>query len=445
MDCGVPFCHNGCPLGNVIPEFNDLVSKENYREALDVLLSTNNFPEFTGRVCPAPCETACVLGINADPVAIESIEMSLADMGFAEGWIKPQKPKFRTGNKVAVVGSGPAGMAAAQQLNRLGHEVVVLEKQDRPGGLLMYGIPDFKLEKEKVLRRVKLLEDEGIIFKCGVNVGQDISLESLHQEFDAVLLAWGAGKSRDLSIAGRHAKGIHFADEYLKQSTRKNLGDDLAQEAVITAEGKDIIVIGGGDTGSDCVGTANRQLARSVTQFEILAQPPQLGKFPRASERPNQTPWPQWPHMLRTSSSHEEGCHRQWSLQSMNFELDAHGQLQALITQDVEWQTHENGQKETRPIEGSQKRWPCQLALIAIGFTGPDQSEILQQAGIGLKHDGCVDTPGGRYQTNLAGVFAAGDMRRGQSLVVWALAEGRKAAEAIHQYLSGSGEKRFNQ
>lgn len=445
MDCGVPFCHSGCPLGNIIPEFNHLTSQEQYKEALRVLLSTNNFPEFTGRVCPAPCESSCVLGINSDPVAIESIEMALADLGFEQGWITPEPPAVRTGLKVAVVGSGPAGLAAAQQLNRVGHEVVVFDKQDRPGGLLVYGIPDFKLEKDKVVRRVKLLEAEGIKFKCSVNIGKDISIESLQHEFDAVLLAWGAGERRDIQIEGRAAQGIFFANDYLEQSTRRQFGENVSAEKLIHAEGKDVVVIGGGDTGSDCVGTANRQGAKSITQFEILAQPPQLGKFPRATQRPTQTPWPQWTYMLRTSSSHEEGCERQWSLHTARFENDSQGRLSALITCEVEWQSTENGQKYFTIKENSERSWPCQLALLAIGFTGTEQSSILKAAGVSLKSNGCVETPEGRFQTTLKGVFAAGDMRRGQSLVVWAIAEGRQAAEAIHQHLLSSRELPLSQ
>ena len=436
MDCGVPFCHNGCPLGNIIPEFNHLTSEAKYKDALQVLLSTNNFPEFTGRICPAPCESSCVLGINADPVAIESIEMALADMGFQQGWIQPEPPSARTGFKVAIVGSGPAGLAAAQQLNRHGHHVVVYEKQDRPGGLLMYGIPDFKLEKEKVSRRITLLENEGIVFRCKTNVGKDVSLPALQDEFDAILLAWGSAQSRDLNIEGRDNRGIYFAYDYLKQSTRRLFGEVFPAEENISAAKKDVIVIGGGDTGADCVGTANRQGAKSVTQFEILAKPPQLGKFPRAKDRPPQTPWPQWPYIMRTSTSHEEGCERQWSVQAVKFEHDSRGNLTALITKEIEWKTLENSRREFHAKENSEKRWPCQLALLAIGFTGPEQQSLLEAAGIQMNTGGCVGATDNHFETSIAGVFAAGDMRRGQSLVVWAIAEGRQAAESIHHFLS---------
>ena len=436
MDCGVPFCHSGCPLGNNIPEWNHLSSQEEFKAALDSLLSTNNFPEFTGRVCPAPCETACVLGINEDPVAIESIEMALSDMGFAHGWIQAEVPESRTGKKVAVVGSGPAGLAAAQQLNRAGHLVTIFEKADRPGGLLMYGIPDFKLEKDKVERRIELLKEEGVIFKCGINVGIDVSMSALRKDFDAVLLASGAGKKRDLEIQGRIGRGVHFAEEFLSQSTRRVLGDSLALESETIATHKDVIVIGGGDTGSDCIGTANRQGAKSVTQFEIMNQPPRLPKHPRQNQRPSETPWPHWPSMLRTTSSHEEGCAREWSLQSVRFERNTQGQLESLITQEVEWFTQPSGRKDFRVIENSEKRWPCQLVLIAIGFSGADATETLADAGVAINAQGCIATHGDTFQTNVAGVFSAGDVRRGQSLVVWAIAEGRKAAESIHRFLS---------
>jgi len=436
MDCGVPFCHNGCPLGNQIPEWNDLTSRGEYEAALRSLLSTNNFPEFTGRICPAPCESSCVLGINREPVAIESIEMSLADMGFTNGWIKPEPPTRKTGKKIAVVGSGPAGLAAAQQLNRMGHEVTVFEKNSRPGGLLMYGIPDFKLEKEKVMRRVQLLEAEGVIFKCGVAIGIDIELEELQNRYCAVLLACGAGQAREIDVPGRSSHGIWLAEDYLSQSTRRVLGEPIAGEMPLHAEGKDVIVIGGGDTGSDCIGTANRQGAKSITQFEITAEPPRLPKHPKQSERMPDAPWPRWPRMLRTTSSHEEGCQREWSLQTVRFENDSAGHVQALVTREIRWEREPSGNMLSVERENSEKRWPCQMVLIAIGYTGPKFEGRLAEAGIELNARGCVATGEHNFQTNIPGIFSAGDMRRGQSLVVWAIAEGRKVAEAINIYLN---------
>ncbi|MDQ3232529.1 MAG: glutamate synthase subunit beta, partial [Pseudobdellovibrionaceae bacterium] len=381
MDCGVPFCHHGCPLGNVIPEWNHLVSERDEEAALQSLLATNNFPEFTGRICPAPCETACVLGIHEDPVSIEAIEMALADKGFAKGWIRPEPPTLRTGKKVAVIGSGPAGLAAAQQLNRQGHWVTVYERADRPGGLLMYGIPDFKLEKSKVQRRVQLMEAEGISFRCSVNVGFDVTMAELQKEYDAILLSHGATKKRDVPIPGREHQGVYYAEQFLTQSTRRVLGDNISDLEPILATGKDVIVIGGGDTGSDCVGTSNRQGARSVTQFEIMPRPPALNKYPRAQERPQETPWPYWTHMLRTSSSHEEGCSRHWSLESVSFEADAEGHLQALVTRELAWFTNDKGQRTFEPVPGSEKRWPAQLILIAVGFLGPDPAGPIEQLG----------------------------------------------------------------
>jgi len=436
MDCGVPFCHNGCPLGNLIPEWNHLVSERDEENALRALLETNNFPEFTGRICPAPCETACVLGIHEDPVSIEAIEMALADKGFAKGWIRPEVPAMRTGKKVAVIGSGPAGLAAAQQLNRQGHWVTVFERADRPGGLLMYGIPDFKLEKSRVHRRVRHLEEEGITFRCNVNVGVDLSMQDLQKDYDAILLSCGATKKRDVSIPGRENNGIYFAEKFLTQSTRRVLGYPVDDAEQVLATGKDVIVIGGGDTGSDCVGTSNRQGARSVTQFEIMPKPPLLSKHPRAEERPEESPWPHWTHMLRTSSSHEEGCSRHWSLESVRFESDEKGNLQALITRELAWFTDDKGQRRFEPVAGSEKRWPCQLVLIAVGFVGADTVGPVEQLGLVMSDRGNIKADEKNYTTNVPGVFAAGDVRRGQSLVVWAIAEGRKAAESIGRYLA---------
>ncbi len=433
MDCGVPFCHQGCPLGNIIPEWNHLVSVEQWQQALKVLHSTNNFPEFTGRVCPAPCETACVLGINEDPVAIEAIEMAIADKGFANDWIKPEPPAIRTGKTVAIVGSGPAGLAAAQQLNRMGHRVTIFERADRAGGLLMYGIPDFKLEKSRVLRRIQQIEDEGVSFVYNTEIGRDKSFHELKSEHDAVLLTCGATKKRDVTIPGRHLKGIYFADAILNQSTRRVLGDEIVSEPVI-ATGKDVIVIGGGDTGSDCVGTSNRQQARSIQQFEIMPMPPNLGPHPRAAERPESTPWPSWPYMLRTSTSHEEGAERHWAMMTKEFIGDENGSLKALVTQNVRWVKDGNNQK-LEPILGSEVKWPCQMALLAVGFLGPETEGFVADAGIQLSARGNVDASELDYQTSIPGIFSAGDMRRGQSLVVWAIAEGRKAASSIDNFL----------
>lgn len=430
MDCGVPFCHNGCPLGNHIPEWNHLVSEQLYEEALRVLHATNNFPEFTGRICPAPCESACVLGINEDPVSIEGIEMALADMGFLKGWIKPEVPAYRSGKSVAVVGSGPAGLAAAQQLNRKGHWVTVFERADRPGGLLMYGIPDFKLEKAKVQRRIKILEEEGIEFRCGVNVGSEaMPLAQLQKTFDAVLMTCGATNKRDVGIPGRALKGVYFAEQLLVQSTRRQFGESI--EDPILATGKDVIVIGGGDTGADCVGTSRRQGARSITQFEIMPKPPVLPMHPRASQRPEETAWPAWTHMLRTSSSHEEGCSRHWSLETVRFEGNADGELEALVTRELLWFVDETGKRVCEPVPGSEKRWPCQMILIAVGFVGPETAQFDVQLGL----DARTNVATTQYRTNQDKIFAAGDMRRGQSLVVWAIAEGREAAEAVDTFL----------
>ncbi len=437
MDCGVPFCQSACPLGNVIPSFNQHVSDANLELALRTLLKTNNFPEFTGRVCPAPCESACVLGINDDPVAIEGIEMALADLGFARGWIKPERPLYRTGLKVAIVGSGPSGLAAAQQLNRAGHTVTVFEKNDRPGGLLMYGIPDFKLEKSKVERRIRHLEAEGIRFLCNVEIGRDLSAHELKEDFDAVLLATGAALKRDVKIPGRDLQGIYFADAILEQSTRRVLGEAIPTAEAVFAAGKDVIVIGGGDTGSDCIGTSRRQGAKSITQFEIMSRPPQLRPFPRAADRPEETAWPAWTHMLRTSSSHEEGSpeERHWSLETVAFQGDESGRLTSLRTRELAWYTNEQGQRVFEPVADSEREWPCQMVLIACGFLGAQREGLAQE--LDLEFDSRGNIASWNYATSVPGVFAAGDARRGQSLVVWAIAEGRAAARSIDQYLSG--------
>ena len=436
MDCGIPFCHTGCPLGNIIPDWNDLVYRGRWREALAELHATNNFPEFTGRVCPAPCENACVLGINEDPVSIKQIEMTIADQGFAEGWITPEPPAQRTGKTVAVIGSGPAGLAAAQQLNRAGHTVTVFERADRPGGLLMYGIPDFKLEKAKVWRRIEQMEAEGITFRCNANVGVNVSVEEIRSSFDAILLTGGATHARDLNIPGRNLPGVHFAMEFLPQQNKRNQGDTIPGDVGILATGKDVIIIGGGDTGSDCVGTSNRQGATSVTQFELLPSPPSLGYFPRAEERPAQSPWPAWTHMLRTSTSHEEGCDRHWSILTKSFVADDAGNLAGLDTVVIEWYKDDAGRHAFREIAGTEKTWPCQLVLLAMGFLGPEKPGLLEQLGVELDPRGNVKCDAS-YATTVPGVFAAGDMRRGQSLVVWAIHEGREAARAVDHHLMG--------
>ncbi|MCL6644356.1 MAG: glutamate synthase subunit beta [Dehalococcoidia bacterium] len=436
MDCCVPFCHTGCPLGNIIPDWNDLVYRNRWREALERLLATNNFPEFTGRVCPAPCETACVLGINEDPVAIKEIEMAIADRGFDELWVRPEPPAVRTGKRVAIVGSGPAGLAAAQQLNRAGHLVTVFERADRPGGLLMYGIPDFKLEKARVWRRIRQLEEEGITFQVNANVGFNVPTSMLRERFDAILLAGGATQPRDLPIPGRGLAGIHYAMEFLPQQNKRNQGDVLPPEQSIVATGKDVIIIGGGDTGSDCTGTSNRQGARSVTQFELLPKPPDLGSFPRRDQRPEHTPWPYWTNMLRTSTSHEEGCDRYWSILTKQFQGDEHGRVASLVTVDIEWYRNEQGQPAYREIPGTERVWPCQLVLLAMGFVGPERPGPIADLGLKLDARGNVQC-NDEYMTSVEGVFAAGDMRRGQSLVVWAIHEGREAARAIDKYLMG--------
>jgi glutamate synthase (NADPH/NADH) small chain len=434
MDCGVPFCHTGCPLGNIIPDFNDLVYRQQWHEASQRLHATNNFPEFTGRVCPAPCEAACVLGINEDPVAIKQIEMTIADRAFDEGWVVPEPPAVRTGKRVAVVGSGPAGLAAAQQLNRAGHLVTVFERADRPGGLLMYGIPDFKLEKAKVWRRVRQMEEEGIEVRCSANIGGNVPTQELIDDYDAILLCGGSTLGRDLPIPGRELEGVHFAMDFLPQQNKRNAGDEVPGQ--ITATGKDVIVIGGGDTGSDCDGTSNRQGAKSLTQFELLPQPPDLGKYPRAADRPENTPWPNWPVMLRTSSSHEEGCRREWSILTKEFLGDENGHVRAAKTVRIEWYTDaESGRQKFREVPGSEEEWPCQLALLAMGFTGPNQEGPIKDLGLELDERGNVKAT--NYQTSREGVFAAGDMRRGQSLVVWAIHEGREAARNVDLWLMG--------
>jgi glutamate synthase (NADPH/NADH) small chain len=434
MDCGIPFCHTGCPLGNIIPDWNDLVFRNQWREASERLHATNNFPEFTGRVCPAPCESACVLGINEDPVSIKQIEMSIADRGFDEGWIVPQPPATRTGKRVAIVGSGPAGLAAAQQLNRVGHLVTVFERADRPGGLLMYGIPDFKLEKSRVWRRIDQMRAEGVEFRTGANVGENISVDQLRSDYDALLLTGGATHARDLAIPGRELSGVHYAMEFLPQQNKVNQGDVVPDQ--ILATGKHVIVIGGGDTGSDCTGTSNRQGCASLTQFELFPAPPDLGQFPRAAQRPNSSPWPYWPVMLRTSTSHEEGCEREFSIETKEFLGDGSGRVSGLRTVRVEWIKDANGRPTFKEVPGSEKVWPAQLVLLAMGFIGPEKNGMIEQLGLELDPRGNVKC-NEQYMSSVEGVFAAGDMRRGQSLVVWAIHEGREAARAVDKFLMG--------
>jgi glutamate synthase (NADPH/NADH) small chain len=427
MDCGIPFCHTGCPLGNIIPEFNDAVYNEDWEQAIDILHSTNNFPEFTGRICPAPCEASCVLGINKPPVAIELIEKTIIEKAFSLGLVQPQKPEFRSGKKVAVVGSGPAGLAAASQLNKAGHTVIVFERSDRIGGLLRYGIPDFKMEKHIIDRRLEIMEAEGITFKTGVNIGIDLPFYTLINEVDAVVLCGGSTLPRDLNIKGRDLKGVHFAMDFLSQQNKRVAGDTISEDISISAEGKHVIVIGGGDTGSDCVGTSNRHKAKSVTQIELLAKPP--------AARSENDPWPKYPMILRTSSSHEEGVDRQWSILTKEFISDGNGNVQALRIVDIQWEIGYTGKPEFKEIEGSERDLPCDLALLAIGFVHGETEDIRSKVDIEMDTRGNVNTK--NYQTNIENVFAAGDMRRGQSLVVWAITEGREAARAVDEYLMG--------
>ena len=425
MDCGIPFCHTGCPLGNIIPDFNDAVYHEDWELAIDILQSTNNFPEFTGRICPAPCEASCVLGINKPPVAIELIEKTIVEKAFSLGKIKPKKPEYRSGKKVAVVGSGPAGLAAAAQLNKAGHTVIVFERADRIGGLLRYGIPDFKLEKQIIDRRLEIMQAEGITFKTNVNVGVDLPFYTLINEVDAVVLCGGATLPRDLNIKGRELKGVHYAMEFLTQQNKRVAGDTISGDVSISAEGKHVIVIGGGDTGSDCVGTSNRHKAKSVTQIELLAKPPE--------GRSENDPWPKYPMILRTSTSHEEGADRKWSILTKEFISDGAGNVKALRVVDIKWDIGYSGKPEFKEIEGSERDLPCDLALLAIGFVHGETEKITEKVEIELDTRGNVNT--NNYQTNIENVFAAGDMRRGQSLVVWAIAEGREAARAVDKYL----------
>ena len=420
MDCGVPFCHTGCPLNNLIPDWNDLIYRDRWREAVRALHATNNFPEFTGRICPAPCEAACVLGINSPPVTIKNIEQAIIEHAFREGWIRPEVPSHRTGKRVAVVGSGPSGLAGAQQLNRAGHWVTVFEKADRIGGLLRYGIPDFKLEKRVLDRRLELMAREGVVFKTRKHIGHDVPVEELGGEFDAILLAGGAESPRDLKVPGRELEGIHFAMEYLPQQNRHLAGEAVA--AQILATGRQVVIIGGGDTGADCLGTVHRQKPKSVRQFEIMPMPP--------LERSPGTPWPLWPLQLRTESAHEEGGIREWAVATTRFSGDEKGRVKQLHAIRV------GPPPKFEPIPSSDFTIEADLVLIAMGFLGPVKNGMLEALGVKLDARGNVECDA-NHMTSVPGVFAAGDMRRGQSLVVWAIAEGRKAARGIDKYLMG--------
>jgi len=422
MDCGVPFCHTGCPLNNIIPDWNDLVYRDRWREAVRVLHATNNFPEFTGRICPAPCEAACVLGINEPPVTIKVIERTIIDHAFDQGWIQPEPPKQRTGKRVAIVGSGPAGLAAAQQLARAGHWVTVFEKADRIGGLLRYGIPDFKMEKRWIDRRLAQMSGEGVELVPNAHIGAVIPVEDLQRDFQAIVLALGAEHPRDLNVPGRELKGIEFAMDYLPQQNKRGAGDTIDPRQAILATGKRVVIIGGGDTGADCLGTTHRQKAASVHQFEILPMPPE--------DRSPSTPWPLWPLQLRAESSHEEGGQREWAVATTHFTGDAQGNVAQLHGVRV------GPAPRFEPIAGTEFTMDVDLVLLAMGFTGPVKAGIVEQLGVNLDPRTNIAASDRDYQTSVPGVFVAGDARRGQSLVVWAIAEGRRAAESVNRYLS---------
>jgi len=430
MDCGIPFCHSGCPLGNIIPEFNDAVYNKNWEEAYQVLASTNNFPEFTGRICPAPCESACVLGINKPPVAIEEIEKHIIEIAFQKNLVKPVAPLIKTGKKIAVVGSGPAGLAAAAQLSKAGHLVTVYERDDKIGGLLRYGIPDFKMEKWIIDRRLEIMEKDGVVFKTNTEIGKDIAADELVRNNDAVVLAGGSTIPRNLNIPGRELKGIHFAMDFLKQQNKRVSNTAFSAEGIV-ATGKDVIIIGGGDTGSDCVGTSNRQGAKSVKQFEVMMQPP--------VQRTQHMPWPTYPMVLKTTSSHEEGVDRYWGINTKEFLGDENGDLRAIKVTDVNWELDIIGRPmKFNEVEGSEREIPCQRIFLAMGFLNPQYEGMIESLGIEVdKQRGNVVAKEGVYRTNISKVFTAGDMRRGQSLVVWAISEGREAARKVDEFLMG--------
>ena len=430
MDCGIPYCHNGCPVNNIIPDWNDLVYQGNWREAIEVLHSTNNFPEFTGRICPAPCEAACTLNLTDEPVTIKTIECAIIDKAWEMGWVKPQIPRHRTGKQVAIVGSGPAGLACAQQLARVGHTVVVFEKADRIGGLLRYGIPDFKMEKRHIDRRIAQMQAEGVVFRPNWHIGKDIPARQLLDEFDALVLAGGSEKPRDLAVPGRELRGVHFAMEFLPQQNRRVAGDTIPGEISILAKNKHVVVIGGGDTGSDCIGTSIRHGAASITQLEILPKPP--------DKENKSVTWPNWPNKLRTSSSHEEGCQRMWSVETVSLEGD-NGRVTRINCIKVEWK-QEGGRWTMSKIPGSEFSLRADLVLLAMGFVHPVHEGLLQELGVELDERRNVKANTFDYQTSVDKVFTAGDMRRGQSLVVWAIREGRQCAHAVDLYLMGQSE-----
>lgn len=438
MNCGVPFCHSGCPLGNIIPEFNDAVYRESWQEAYEILSSTNNFPEFTGRICPAPCESSCVLGINQPPVSIEEIEKHIIEIAFDKGYVKPKVPVLRTGKKIAVIGSGPAGLAAAAQLNQAGHQVTVFERDEKPGGLLRYGIPDFKLEKNIIDRRITFMEEEGIVFRCNANVGVNININDLTRDYNAIVLAGGSTIPRDLPIPGRELNGVHYAMHFLKQQNKMVAGSDpLAQKNIesnvldhlLSAKGKHVVVIGGGDTGSDCVGTSNRQGAASITQFELMPKPPE--------SRTPIMPWPTYPMVMKTTTSHEEGCERQWAVATKEFIGDENGNLKALKTVELEWKSEDGRPSKFTERAGSEKIIPCELVLLAMGFVAPEKSGMLDTLDIELDERGNVRATEKEFKTNIGKIFSCGDMRRGQSLVVWAISEGRECARKVDEFLMG--------